>query len=225
MVRAPSPRQPEQPSRGRRTTRNPVPATPALAWPRVPHPRRGPHAGPPCSPTWPYDVSLRPDRPGDVRRRGPRSGSTAPSRAPPPSWSSRTRLGLDGAPARRSGRTTGGGSGWTGLEREQRGTGRGAAPLRHRRRRDAHVHRPGRRRDLRVGVRRHGHRPAGLPLLRPARPQGAGHPRRHRPRGLDGARQRPPGRPRRRAASGASRPRRRSRRADVRGLRRARGTR
>ena len=65
-----------------------------------------------------------------------------------------------------------------------RGGRRGAAALRHRRRRDAHVHRPGRRRALRVGVLRHGHRPAGLRLLRPERPEGADRPdggRRPRP--------------------------------------------
>ena len=75
--------------------------------------------------------------------------------------------------------------------RRQHRDGRGPRPVRDRRRRHAHLHRPGRRRDLRVGVRRDGHLPAGLPLLRPERPQGAGVADRHRARGLDRARQRP----------------------------------
>ncbi len=76
-------------------------------------------------------------------------------------------------------------------DRRQRGGGRGAAALRDRRRRHAHVHRPGRRRDLRVGVRRHGHRPAGLRLLRPERSQGARRAHGDCRPGLDGAGQRP----------------------------------
>ena len=82
--------------------------------------------------------------------------------------------------------------------RGQRAGGRGDAPLRHQRRRDAPVRRPGRRRDVPHRVLRQRPRASGLRVLRPARPQGDGDPLRLCPRGLDGARQRPADHDRRR---------------------------
>ena len=72
------------------------------------------------------------------------------------------------------------------LSAAQRGDGGGAPSLRHRRRRDAHVHRSRGRPHLRLGVRRDGPRAADLPVLRPERPQGAGDARGDRPRPVAG---------------------------------------
>nr|WP_284289111.1 hypothetical protein [Angustibacter aerolatus] len=77
--------------------------------------------------------------------------------------------------------------------RPAHGGGRGPRAVRDRRRRHAPVHRPRRRRDLRLGVPRHGRQPARLPVLRPGRPQGAVHRAGHRRPGVDGAGQRPRG--------------------------------
>ena len=193
MVRAPSPRQPDTAYPRALVRREIRGARPCSSVAPCPSLSTRPAPGPPCSPTSSYDVSPGPDRPGDLRRAGPsvRFDCAEPGADTFLELTDALDLAVAGAKewsydgrrihARRP-------------RGEQRRPGRGPAPLRHRRRRDAHVHRPGRRRDLRVGVRRHGHRPAGLPLLRPERPQGPDHAAGHGARGLDGARQRPGGR-------------------------------
>ena len=121
------------------------------------------HRAGPRRPARRHHVRLPDD--GPLRRAGrPRRSSSSP--APPTSGSPSTAP--PPTPAYDGKRIT-----LSGLADAQRGRGRGPGALRHRRRRDAHVHRPGRRRALRLGLPRHGRRPAGLPLLRPARPQGA----------------------------------------------------
>ena len=216
---APSPRQPDQPIRGRRTTRNPAAGRRCSSVAPCPSLSTRPAPGPPCCPDVAYDISLDlTDRetfgvPDDGPLRLRRAGRRHLPRA-------RRRRGPDGRPASTDWSYDGRRIHLIGPRGEQRGRGRGPAPLRHRRRRDAHVHRPRRRGDLRVGVRRHGHRPAGLPLLRPERPQGADHPARS-PRPRTGRCSPTAGRPSARTGAGGSRPTPPIPTGDVRGLRRA----
>ena len=197
-MRAPSPRQPQNPrpgagarsNRGERR-RHPTSEAPpmgrSLGCPGAPDAPRGARARRPAD-RRPHPAPPRPDLDRGLRRRGDdllrlhAAGGLDVPRAQRRHRRDPRRQA--GAVRRRADRADRPG-------RVQHGARHRADALRHRRRRHDRDDRPGRRRALRLRPHLDGHRAEGRPLLRPARHQVDVHPDRHRAVALDGARQRP----------------------------------